>query len=156
MSLIKRVHEVRIVRDIDGNCECTITIISETFIARLNVANIPVRIPPACSYTNLRICCLNIQIESGTLNLVPCILRELGETFIVAIVTLKSETIDTTPANCTASAVALPEDNFLFTSTAGNFINEIDFQRRVTGTVKSRCCSSREPTIGSSPKLISM
>ena len=76
MSVVKSSNKVWVVCKVNLNCECAVTIVGQQLVARLDIANLPVRIPPSSCNTNLRISSLDIQIESLGLNLVPYILWE--------------------------------------------------------------------------------
>ena len=102
MSLIKSSNEVGIAGEINLYGESTIAIVGEALVAWLDIANIPVWIPPSSCYTNLRIGCFNSQIEGLCLHSIPEVLWNLGNTLIVAVVTSKGKTVCTTPTNsCT-------------------------------------------------------
>ena len=61
MLLVDRINE-RITRDIDFKCPCTVSIVGQQIITRLEVFE-PLGIPPAVGHADLRIGGLNNQVE---------------------------------------------------------------------------------------------
>ena len=130
MSFVKSTHKVWVASEINLNGECAVAIVGQQLIARLDITNIPVWIPPSGSDTYLRIGCLDIQIEGLCLDLVPDILWEGGETLVVAIMAIKCKAVSTAPTYC--ASVAFPE--YLLLRATSYFLNEVDLFDAVSTT----------------------
>ena len=100
MLLDETRNKVRIVGEVDCNCECTVSVVSQVFAARLDVIR-PIGDPPTVGDADLRIGCLDVDVECFGHHLVPDVLRNQGDGLVVLIVAFEGETEVPAPADRT-------------------------------------------------------
>ena len=123
--------EGRVVGEVDRHGPGAVAVVDDPLVAGLDVAHVPVRIPPAGGHANLRIGGLDVQVERAGRHPIPHILRKFGDALVVAVMAFQSEAVLAGPAHRLAEFV-LPED---FERGSGivafdpDFLLEVQFDR---------------------------
>ena len=114
--LVHRAQEIRITGDVNLDVIRSVAVVDHPFAVGADVPDIPAGVPPSVGHADVEPVGVRDQldIERTGLDLVPDILRERGDTFVVAVVPFQAEAVGAVPAHA-AGARILPENkNIIF------------------------------------------